>query len=73
MRWGAHTGCCCLWQDIITHLIALARAEDKGVRLRVCQLLQSIVNNQVLLRHGEESHSASLINQALPVGVKDYA
>jgi hypothetical protein len=34
-------------QDILTHLITLAEAEDKGVRLRVCQLLQLIINNQV--------------------------
>ena len=34
-------------QDILTHLISLAEAEDKGVRLRVCQLLQLIINNQV--------------------------
>lgn len=33
-------------QDILTHLISLAEAEDKGVRLRVCQLLQLIINNQ---------------------------
>ncbi len=29
--------------------MALALAEDKGVRLRVCQLLQAILNSQVLL------------------------
>ncbi|EIE21059.1 hypothetical protein COCSUDRAFT_43416 [Coccomyxa subellipsoidea C-169] len=33
-------------EDILTHLISLAEAEDKGVRLRVCQLLQLIINNQ---------------------------
>lgn len=38
-------------QDILRHLLALAQAEDKGVRLRVCQLLQSIVNNQVGHQH----------------------
>ena len=27
--------------------MALALAKDKGVRLRVCQLLQGILNNQV--------------------------
>ena len=32
----------------MSHLLALARAEDKGVRLRTCQLLQLIINNQVL-------------------------
>lgn len=34
-------------QDVIERLLALARAEDKGVRLRTCQLLQLIINNQV--------------------------
>ena len=34
-------------QDIIARLLALARAEEKGVRLRICQLLQLIINNQV--------------------------
>ena len=37
-----------LLQDIIARLLAFARAEDKGVRLRACQLLQLIINNQVL-------------------------
>lgn len=39
-------------QDIIARLLALARAEDKGVRLRTCQLLQLIINNQVLHAEG---------------------
>ncbi len=33
-------------QDVLTHLVSLAEAEDKVVRLRVCQLLQLIINNQ---------------------------
>ena len=37
-----------LLQEIIARLLALARAEDKGVRLRTCQLLQLIINNQVI-------------------------
>jgi len=39
-------------QDIIAHLLALARAEEKGVRLRICQLLQLIINNQVVQPNG---------------------
>ncbi len=39
-------------QDIIARLLALACAEDKGVRLRTCQLLQLIINNQVLQPKG---------------------
>ncbi len=39
-------------QDIIARLLALARAEDKGVRLRTCQLLQLVINNQVLQPEG---------------------
>ena len=37
-----------LLQKIIARLLALARAEDKVVRLRTCQLLQLIINNQVI-------------------------
>ncbi|BDA45173.1 probable condensin complex subunit 3 at N-terminal half [Coccomyxa sp. Obi] len=33
-------------EDVLTHLVSLAEAEDKVVRLRVCQLLQLIINNQ---------------------------
>ena len=44
-------------QDIISHLIALAQAEDKGVRLRVCQLLQSIMHNQVPLQMWRGPHA----------------
>ena len=37
-----------LLQEVIARLLALARAEDKAVRLRACQLLQLIINNQVI-------------------------
>ena len=37
-----------LLQVTIARLLSLARAEDKGVRLRICQLLQLIINNQVI-------------------------
>ena len=47
-------------QDIITRLLALARADDKGVRLRTCQLLQLIINNQVRQPEGLQ---ASLENK----------